>query len=221
MNEECVDAHGRLVVGPLPELVHQLGAEQDHPVERVGDLEPGHGVLLEQNQDVLVSRDQVLSHSGHEHALVGVLELGGGVLREGREDVVKYGAGGGLVLLGEGSGGHAVNGYAAEEAHHGEDRQVVALEEVNVGLLLRVLGPVRCRHHYVLEGEGRRRREGRRRKGRRMGRMGWKGEWRGEGRKRREGRGERGRRRGRREGEKRSREEQVESREEEGDGRYM
>ena len=215
MDEECVDAHGRLVVGPLPELVHQLGAEQDHPVERVGDLEPGHGVLLEQNQDVLVSRDQVLSHSGHEHALVGVLELGGGVLREGREDVIEYSAGGGLVLLGEGGGGHAVNGYAAEEAHHGEDRQVVALEEVNVGLLLRVLGPVRCRHHYVLEGEGRRR------KGRRMGRMGWKGEWRGEGRKWREGRGERGRRRGRREGEKRSREEQVESREEEGGGRYM
>ena len=155
VQQEGVHLHGRLVVGPLPELVHQLGAEQDHPVQRVGDMEPGYRVLLEQNQDILVSRGQVLGDACHEHALVGVLQLGGGVLGVGGEDVLQDGAAGrGLVLLGECGGGHAVYGYASEEPHHGEDGKVVALQEVDVGLLLRVLGPVRGRHHNVL---GRRR----------------------------------------------------------------
>ena len=99
VEEQRVHAHRRLVVRPLPDLVHQLGTEQDHPAQGVGDLEPGHGVLLEQNQDVLVSRGQVFSHAGHEHTLVGVLQLGGGVLGKGRENVVQDDAGWRLVPL--------------------------------------------------------------------------------------------------------------------------
>ena len=58
VEEQRVHAHRRLVVRPLPDLVHHLGTEQDHPAQGVGDLEPGHSILLEQNQDVLVSRGQ-------------------------------------------------------------------------------------------------------------------------------------------------------------------